>query len=184
MLFSASLLLLFSTAHSQLTQGNWLVGGNASFSSTTYNSEGGQKNTDFVLQLSPDIGYFLADKFAAGLKVSVGATRVKATAISGDYNKYTDANFGPFLRYYFLDSEKQFNLLAEGAYQYGFFKSSYDSNLKNTFSLNMGPVIYFNSSVAMEFLVGYSTYKIVGYSGNNNTVQVSLGIQAHLERNK
>ena len=64
-----SLLVLTSTAFGQLTKGHWLVGGSGRFYSyqnnyqtSTFNSNGKYTQID----LSPTVGYFLANKFSMG----------------------------------------------------------------------------------------------------------------------
>lgn len=178
-----TILFINFKVNSQITKGNWLVGGTANFTSTTFKSDAGQRNTAFTIQIAPNIGYFISDKFATGVKVSIGKQGTKATGTS-IYGTYTDANFGPFLRYYFLPAEKQINILAEGVYQYGMIKGDHDKVFKNTFTFSTGPVIYFNSSVGIEFLLGYSTSKYVGFAGSNGSIQAGLGLQVHLEKDK
>ena len=51
----------------------------------------------------------------------------------------------------------------------------------NSFSFAAGPVLYFNSSVGLEFLVGYSTVKYLHIEGSDNTLQAVIGLQVHLE---
>jgi hypothetical protein len=171
-------------ANSQTTKGNWLVGGSASYASTNYKSDAGSKSIGFVFNLSPNIGYFLADKFATGIKIGIGKSGYKAQGTSVS-SIYTDFNVGPFVRYYLLSSDKQFNIITEGSYQYGFTADELRRlTTKNTFAFAAGPVVYFNSSVGLEFLVGYATYKNLGFSGSNSTVQVGLGLQVHLQRDK
>ena len=182
MLFLITFIFLVN-AKSQITKGNWLVGGNAGFASTTYNSEAGSRNTGFTIQIAPDIGYFIAHKFATGLKVGFGKEGYKATGTSV-YSTYIDAKFGPFLRYYFLPADNQLNILIESTYQYGFEKGNVSTINKNTYSLSAGPVVYFNTTAGLEFLIGYSSYKYVGIAGSNGSVQVGLGLQVHLERDK
>jgi hypothetical protein len=182
-ILALSVLFINVTATCQITKGNWMIGGNTDFSSTSNKSEEGQRTTAFTIQITPNIGYFIADKFATGLKVSVGKEGVKATGTSR-YSTYTNANFGPFLRYYFLPTDKLLNVLVEGVYQYGFIAGDNNKVFKNTFSISGGPVVYFNSSVGLEFLIGYSTFKYVGFAGSNGTVQVGLGLQVHLEKDK
>lgn len=183
-----ALMLFAVTAQSQITKGNWLMGGNASFTLSKYNSEFGQKNTDFVLQIAPDIGYFVIDKLAAGLKVSLYKHGNKATGTSV-YRKHTTVDFGPFVRYHFLPVDNIANILVDAAYQHGtdnYGTSNYvsDKNPTNTFSFAAGPVIYFNTSVGLEFLMGYSTTKYTGFAGSNGTIHVSLGLQVHLEKDR
>jgi hypothetical protein len=76
-----SLLVLTSTAFGQLTKGHWLVGGSGRFYSyqnnyqtSTFTSNGKYTQID----LSPAVGYFLADKFSMGLKTTL-------TSIKGDF---------------------------------------------------------------------------------------------------
>jgi len=176
-----AILFLAVKSNSQITKGNWLVGGNMSFSLTNYKSDIGQRNTAFTLQIAPNIGYFFTDKFAIGLKAGINKHGGKATGTSV-YSFVTDFNLGPFIRYYFLPVDKQLNILVEGSYQYGFIGGNTQKTSKNTFAFAVGPVVYFNTSVGLEFLIGYSTSKYVGFAGSNGTIQVGLGLEVHLER--
>jgi hypothetical protein len=198
LLFTLSALIL-KMSSAQITKHNWLVGGTGLFSSTTSNSAAGnigQRQTQ--INLSPNIGYFLADKFAAGLKIGYSNIRYKQLN-TPNYNlsKFITCSVGPFLRYYFLPTDKQFNLLVDGSYQYGNERGGGVSSTgsepvdfdltkyqKHTFSIAAGPVIYFNSSVGLEFLAAYTTSKYVNIEGRNKTFQVGLGLQVHLEKDK
>jgi len=170
-------------SHSQVTKRNWMIGGNINYLSTNYNSENyGEPHTYHNLKVNPSVGYFFIDRFAAGLKAGISREGQK-----GYGNSYTDFNIGPYIRYYFLDPEKNVNIFSETMYQYGFVGSlSGDNNStsKNTFALSAGPVIYFNSVVGIEFLVSYSTYKFAGTKGSNNTIMFGIGLQVHLEKEK
>jgi hypothetical protein len=53
-----------------------------------------------------------------------------------------------------------------------------------TFFINAGPVIFLNSSVGVEFTIGYSSTHIKGNNDNNNVFQTGIGFQIHLEKNK
>ena len=179
----------------QITKHNWLVGGNGYFNSTTYDNAAGVPGRKITtIQLTPDIGYFVADKFAAGLKLGFGSSRNTERG-QNSLTKNITYSFGPFVRYYFLPTDKQLNLLIDGSYQYGIERgggasapSGQPLNFSitqyeiNTFSISAGPVVYFNSSVGLEFLIGYTTAKYVKYKGNNNTMLVGIGLQVHLEK--
>ncbi len=86
----------------------------------------------------------------------------------------------------FLDTENMVNLFAETGYDYytitgkGLGRSQHQS----TFLFSGGPVIYFNTSVGLEFIITYATTKIAGSSGNNNKIQFGIGFQIHLEKDK
>ena len=184
----------------QITKNNWLVGGMGLFSSTTFKNDFGlQTHRATNLQLTPAIGYFFIDKFAGGLKLNFSTSRNKNIYDGAGYNlaKNNTYGFGPFIRYYFLNTDKPFNLLIDGSYQYniergGGVSTGDDTPIpipitqytKNTFSIAAGPVIYFNTSIGLEFLVGYTTSKYIQNNRGNNSVQVGLGLQVHLEKDK
>lgn len=196
------LLTILITKHSygQITKHNWLVGGTGLFNSTTYANDLGNENqriTNFLI--APNIGYFFIDKFAGGLKLSFANSRNKNISNGAGYNlqKNNSYGFGPFFRYYFLDTDKQFNILIDGSYQFqiergGGVSSTGNTSIpfpitqytKNIFSIAAGPVIYFNSSVGLEFLIGYTTSNYVQNKSSVNIVQVGLGFQIHLEKDK
>ncbi len=189
-------LLFFSiTAKSQLDKGIWLVGGVGNFSAskgeTTY-PIGILKYTSSNISVLPNIGYFITDKFAAGIKT--GFTWDKYTGgdvlnngvivASGGSSNVKRFDIGTFVRYYFLEKEKQFNLLVEANYLHGFINQGSAKGNGNTFSINAGPVIYFNSSVGIEFLLGYRsrTEDINGgLKDIKNSFQIGIGFQVHLE---
>lgn len=120
------------------------------------------------------------DKFAVGLNPSLtyGSNNVANTS--------TIITIGPFVRYYFLKTENIFNLFAEGSYAYGSNtgKGQGKGQHLNIFSFSGGPVLYFNSSVGLEFTIGYSTTKVVGFSGTNNEIRFGIGFKFHLEKDK
>lgn len=158
-----------------------MLGGVISYASTNYNSVNyGAPHTSYNLQVRPNVGFFLIDKLAAGIKIGIGKIGDKGLRTS-----YSDFNFGPFCRYYLLNSEKNVNVIAEGGYLYGFEKGTTPEKIsKSTFTLSAGPVVYFNTVVGLEFLMSYSTYKFSSIKGSNNTFMVGLGLQVHLEREK
>ena len=177
----------FSSA--QLSKKTWLVGGTGLFNSTQYKngrSAGvtpGYKST--TLTLSPNIGYFFVNKFAAGIKASYGHQKLRYLEGSNFFTSNTAYNFGPFVRYYFLPANKRFNLLIDGSYQHGIERENAQGSFiekytKNTISFAGGPVMYFNPQVGLEFLVGFSNESYNKFSGENNTLQMGLGLQVHL----
>lgn len=162
-------------ADCQITKGNWLAGGSGSF-----NTQQGLISTvnvkSYTINLSPDIGYFFADKFAGGLKPNIA---YRETINYGSKNKSTYLGIGPFVRYYFLPVENRVNILAEGAYQYA---TEFNGFIENDFSFSLGPVIYFNSSVGLEITLNYD--KINSQTTNVKTFSLGIGFQIHLEKEK
>ncbi|MFN7013432.1 MAG: outer membrane beta-barrel protein [Bacteroidia bacterium] len=191
---SLYLILFLLTTNSiwgQLTNGHWLVGGSARFNSykneifsNSYNENGKYTQID----LSPNVGYFFADRFALGLKTTFTSIKGEYTVAGGNGRGGSDNQrylFGAFARYYFLEEAKQTNLLVEASYQAGIIRGTNNTkgNLNN-FSISAGPVIYFNPSVGIEFLLGYVTnsekYTSQVLSENKKGFQLSIGLQIHL----
>lgn len=184
-------LLTTNSIRGQLTKGHWLVGGSASFNSykneifsNSYNENGKYTQID----LSPNVGYFFADRFALGLKTTFTSIKGEYTVAGGNGRGGSDNQrylFGAFGRYYFLEEAKQTNLLVEASYQAGIIRGTNNTkgNLNN-FSISAGPVIYFNPSVGIEFLLGYVTnsekYTSQVLSENKKGFQLSIGLQIHL----
>ena len=177
--------LIFCNANSQITKGNWMVGGSGSFS--TNNVSATQSQTTNI-EIRPGIGYFIANKLAVGLKLSY---------ISEDLSKFVQMTgspgltihsllIGPFARYYFLEPEKTVNFFAEANYSYGSYKSTgyytISDGRSNDLSFALGSAIYFNSSVAIEFSLGYYSTHDITYGYNNNGLQMGIGFQIHLEK--
>ena len=179
------------TAKAQLTKSNWLVGGSGSFSYTNDNSSISANLKSNSLTVSPNIGYFLIDKFSTGARISISTSKANYPAGPGYQNYFarnTFYSFGPFARYYLLNSENSYNILVATYYMHQLRKSSVSNVVSNqsanTYGFNVGPVIYFNSSVGIEFTIGYSSLKYSGFDGRNNTVSANIGFQIHLEKDQ
>jgi hypothetical protein len=183
--------VLYFTAQSQLSKGAWLVGGTGSFSSTknSYSNNTTYFSSDQVhVNIAPDLAYFVFDKFALGLKPSFNKSKNHVTSLpSGGNSNENRLNIGPFARYYLLNSDKQFNILTEASYQYGFYWFTPTKGHRNTFSASAGPVVYLNTSVGLEFLIGYywQNEEINDESKSINKERgllMTLGFQFYLEK--
>jgi hypothetical protein len=161
-------------SNGQISKRNWLLSGSASIATINNESEATLKYKQTNIQIAPSIGYFIKDRFAIGLRPSL---------IYGSNNIGNDETvfaIGPFMRYYLLNTEKQFNIFAEPSYSYGTFSKA---KLKqNTFSIAAGSVVYFNTSVGLEFIIAYSSSKVVSYKGANNELRFGIGFQFSLEK--
>jgi|SRR6185437_3497305 len=110
-------LLFLNKSNGQITKDNWMVGGNASFAfSNAGPRDNGSKTTD--LSLAPNIGYFFMDKFAGGIRLSFNRNHIKY-GLSNNFSTFKNYSIGSFVRYYFLNVDRQYNILMEGSYQFG-----------------------------------------------------------------
>jgi hypothetical protein len=172
----------YNNADSQITKGNWMIGGAASFKSSKYDY-GGVSLKQTIAQLSGDVGYFVIDKLAIGLKPGYEKTGTKGNSNPLNDVNVNSYNIGPFARYYFLPVEKYVNIFSELSYQYGLMKTSQEvSQNSNNFSGVLGCAAFFNSSVALEFTLGYSHYLYNNNAGKVNSVIAGIGFHFHLEK--
>ena len=174
-LFFIATILFTISVNSQITKKNWMVGGNAYFdNSNAKNSNGEEIQSSTQIIVQPNIGYFFYDRFASGLSASYGYGKTKGG------NSNSGFSVGPFVRYYFLKTEKNINFLVEANYYYGkdFNKSDFVTN----YGFKTGPVIYFNSSVGLELLAKYEHVFYSSDSFTTNSFQIGLGLQIHLEK--
>ncbi len=172
-ILTLTLILLYSNSFCQLEKKTWLVGGNGNFTNKNYND----KSKTNSITINGNIGYFLKDKFVVGLKPGFthqSAKNVNSRVFSTLYQ------IGPFARYYFLKKNARVNLFSELSYLFGVVNSNNGFNGSiNTFISNAGFVLFFNTDVALEFTLGYSTI-------TNNTVfktndiRAGVGFQFHL----
>ena len=175
-LFIATLLFTL-TANSQITKGNWLVGGDASFGNSSAKTEDGFKQSSTGIRILPNIGYFITDKFALGLRTSLGYSK------TGENPSVIGYGAGPFARYYFLNTERIVNLFAEADYRFGSSKSQgLVSTSSSSYSFKAGPAIFFTSSVALELALYYNSSTLDKTVFND--YGLSIGFQIHLENNK
>lgn len=180
----------------QLDKTNWLIGGNGTFNSFNHNYQSTVVNSESnvtEIKTTPNIGYFVVDKLAVGLKSSFSWRKEKEISAGAGKSNIIRFDYGPFIRYYFLDKEKPFNLLVDLTYQFGnlnFIPG--DKGIRNNFSVVGGPVLYFNSSLGIEFLLGYriEKEKLVStssipqnlFNDTKKGFQFSIGFQIHLEK--
>lgn len=191
-LFVVLFLFVFAS-QGQLKKNTWLVGGSGSLYS--YNEDYTGPSVHFTakyttLDLSASIGYFFANKLTGGLRPYMSIYKGKSSG-GGSANDLKLA-VGPFLRYYFLQENKQFNFLADMSYQFGINQARNGDNPKgkfNIFSVMAGAEMFFNSSVGLELLIGYKNQIVTfdnspsAYSSNRKGFQTSIGFHFHLEKN-
>lgn len=193
--FFLALSFVCTFSYGQLTKKNWLVGGNGSLYSFNEDYTAPSPAPNFTakyttIDVSATVGYFFLNKLSAGLRPYLSTYKGK---VSGGGEGANDFKFaiGPFVRYYFLKEDKQYNLLADVSYQIGINQSKNGDNPKgkfNVFSIMAGTELFFNSSVGLEILLGYKNQLVTfdnspsAYSSNRKGFQTSIGFQFHLEK--
>lgn len=181
-LISVLFIIAANAAFSQINKGQWMVGGNLSFTSskdkTTVGGESQSGKTTTILSFNPDAGYFFMDKFAGGLRLNL------TTATGG----YSSLFVGPFLRYYLLPTAQKVNIFADGTFGFGSSKaSSTDKSQSATaFQIMAGPAIFLNEHTALQiapFFRSESSTEDVGgtkYKFSTTNFGAMVGFQIHL----
>ena len=169
-LFVLIVFAFYNKANCQITKGNWLTGGNANFS-TQDQKVNNSDYTSRYFNINPDIGYFISDKFAAGIRGKFSYSYTKDPV----KNQSTILGFGPFLRYYFLPTDNRVNFLADAGYEYS---TDFTKKNQNDFIFSTGPVIFLNPSVALELTLNYLLRN--GDIINAKTFSFAVGFQIHL----
>lgn len=174
----AFILFVGISSQAQITKGNWMVGGSGYFKNIKYKAKNNPTTATESnhLGVTPNIGYFVIDKLALGLK-------------SGLYyyeqdKLYKDIHYsiGPFVKYYFLNTEKRVNVFAQADYSYN-ESNSKTWNTKSSskeFNFKIGTAVFFNSSVALE--TGLEYINTLTEINKGRTFQVSVGLQIHLKK--
>lgn len=182
-LFSILILLFSTSLKSQITKGNWLVGGTASLSShkVVYDGTIIGTNKTVSYNINPKIGFFPIDKLALGL--SAGYYHSKQTTSTSSISSINESyGFGPFIRYYYLKQEKVTNIFSEFGYNYSYVVN--DKSNINNFYFSSGLALFFNSSVALEIGVKYLTFNDAKNGATTDDLRFEIGFQIHLEREK
>lgn len=183
-LLLTSLWFFAITSNAQITKGNWMFGGDASFSNKT-NYQNEFKATSKVkfteLDINANAGYFFMDKLQAGIRVGYSDYKVKT--FTGSDRHFL--NYGVYSRYYFLKPEKLVNIFLDGEYFIGSIANAsgeFKDNI-NGYAISAGPTIFLNSSVAIELGIEYSSTKFKGINNTTeNNLQFSLGFQIFLTK--
>lgn len=171
-LFAALMTIAVQGVFAQVNKGQWLVGGNAGFTSSKQGDGDANKWTHF--NLSPNAGYFFIDKLAGGLRVNFTSTKNKAADKAS-----TNLWIGPFARYYFLPAADKVNILADAGYAFGSAGAG-DKSSQNGYSISAGPAIFLSPNTALEFTLNYQSFKYEGESDRENNFGVNIGFQVHL----
>lgn len=159
--------VLFSNA--QISQNNWMVGGSFAFTS----SEAMDITTKTTL-FSPNIGYFFVDRFAGGIKGNLSALKMEGEDVM------SSSMFGPYLRYYLLKNDKDFNLHFDGSYMFGATKAAGETFNQNGYELAVTPMVFLNKHTALELRVSYGSVDTEGETEWTNTFGLGIGFQIHL----
>jgi hypothetical protein len=137
-------------------KGAWMIGGEASFNSTSYDGE-----STTSLTVAPGAGYFIINNLAVGASIGLGTAE-----------DVTTFGIGPFVRYYVWN-----NLFATAGLQYTSLKvKDVDAVTSTRFGGGVGYSFFLNEGVAIEPAIN------VDFGDEVTNFSIGIGIQAFLNR--
>jgi hypothetical protein len=177
LLIAFSMIASVSTVSAQINKGQWLVGGNAAFTSS---KEGDYKTTTF--QFSPNAGYFFINNLAGGLRLNLSSAKEE---INDFESTATTTSIAPFVRYYFLPAAQKVNVFADASYSFGSMKFEEDGEEEqkanvNGFTISAGPAFFLTPNTALEVTLGYNSSKMEDAEESTGTFLFGVGFQIHL----
>jgi hypothetical protein len=191
-LIPLSLCAFFVTnSYSQLSKGNWLVGGSISYSKENSRGTDAVDSKGRNIDISGNVGYFIVSKFAAGIRLNSFFSKQNYPQIDGTYSANTQNNLGigPFVRYYFLKEDNTINIFSDEGIIYSALTVKTPNTEKSHFNsfqyyLSGGAVVFLNSSVGIELVLSYYNTKAIKYDSKGESFQFKVGLQFHLEKEK
>ena len=182
------LALIALTAHTtlraQLTKQSWMVGGSIAFTSAT-NTQTFGGVTSTLFSITPKAGYFIIDRLAAGVSVAAAFSHYHYNSQPNPQTFNSSIyGIGPFVRYYFLPTQKPTNILVEVYDLYSTNTATGNSNTHtNEYGFAAGPAFFLSPSVALELTLGYYWDKgptAYPTTPTTHTFKTALGFQVYL----
>ncbi|HEY0655642.1 MAG TPA: outer membrane beta-barrel protein [Chryseosolibacter sp.] len=181
---------VFSHSSAQIQQGSWRVGGGASYTHASFESD----NSYSSVSLSPSVSYFPIDHLSIGLAFPFSASKGKTG--TGEYSN-SRYSVGPQVRYYFPFGKWAF--FPEVIYSFGKTVSENSGfstgdpvlyKTETTFSAfraGAGITYFLNDNVGVEGIIFYQNneqevinpFAVVSYE---KSINLSLGFQIYLNR--
>jgi hypothetical protein len=188
-LITIFILKICNISHCQISKNNWLVGGNLSYSKVNSAGTNASNNKTTTIEIMPNIGYFIFDKLAVGIKQNTHLSKEKRPQVDGSTNTFNQNNFsfGPFIRYYFLDIDNRVNVFSDFSGYYTFITNRSNGirggvSKSIDYSIFAGSALFVNSTVGLEFLLGYTGFKDIENESRSDKIQFRIGLQIHLEK--
>jgi hypothetical protein len=163
------LFFLFSfSAQAQLSAGNVMLGGSANFGMRSYPESQGNTQRETYFGFSPQVGYFLSSRVAAGFFLGYNGYRSQWQSSQHSTKRQNNQySVGPFVRVYHMVSEKAgfFGQLS-GSYHYGRHRDWEESTgwrerqTASSFGANFRPgfTYFISRKLAAELAFGNVSY--------------------------
>ena len=180
-------MICITNASGQVNKGNWLVGGNFAYAKSNSSGIDATNSKGRSIEIASNIGYFVFDKFATGIKINSQFTKEKYPQVNGSYTSQFQniVGLGPFIRYYFLKPDNRINVFSDAAFLYSVYSNNNAGSTQKSIDYTMaaGAAIFFNTTVSMEFLLDYKNSNTLKFDAKEEKIAFKIGFQIHLENN-
>ena len=145
------------------------LGGNVGVATSSYDG-----NSSTIWSILPEVGYNINDKWAVGMTVGYGESRVKVKNVATE--KVKTFQVSPYARYTFVKFDKV-NLFVDGGV--GYKHENYAGVKTNTFAVGFKPGVAVNLNEKLSFVahvgfLGYENEKVKGDDKSTNTFGFDL----------
>ena len=177
------MLALATFSFAQTEQGNFLVGGGASYSFDKNKFERGSTTTDVgkssEISFNPNFGYFVINGLAVGLSINLNSSKFEAEDNGGEV-KSSSVSFGPFVKYY--HSSNFFGMAGfgvgsgrtESTGPLGFTSES-EWGVSN-WIIGGGYAIFLNDNVSIEPMLSYGSVRVTDKDEDPEEVNIDNGL--------
>lgn len=166
------LLLVSAALSAQTMQGQWMVGGDAGFNSTTPVHDGTSGDATTTISINPTLGYFVIDNLAVGLNLGF-------TTVTDQGSQFV---VGPLVRYYFVNLGESAKLFGQGRFNFVSTSPDQGDSVSGTqWGIGVGLAWFLNPHVALEGILEYSsTTPNSDFDIKSNNIGFNIGFQIHL----
>lgn len=185
-LFTLGCMMASNQLQAQTQKGWYIIGGNLANIDFGFQ----KNNTNFSLDLTPRVAWFVQDNLALGVQLLAGVSTTKTNSTSSTNVRY---GISPIARYYFtgkaIESVRKTRWFGDvniGIQGENSKISSQPTVTTNGLGIGFGPgIAYFiNQNIALEVLAKYNIIVGFGSSTTSNNVSLGVGFQIHLPGSK
>lgn len=166
-----------------VNQGAWMVGGSGGFRSESPKADFDGSTSNTRIELSPNLGYFIADDLGIGLQFNY--FNESNPFFDEDDESLSEFSVGPFIRYYFADA-----LFGQIGVNLGLTDHEHTVDFDDSFTdleIGVGYSWFVDNAVAIEPKLYYRIHAVKGADNDGDAedssiIGLSIGIQAFIDR--
>ncbi|MFH1320800.1 MAG: hypothetical protein ABII90_09135 [Bacteroidota bacterium] len=186
------ILLINLSANGQTEKKAWMIGGNANFALGFSETKDTVNGTNFWIDLSPKIGYFILNNFAFGMGIPLKYNMFHGKEIENQRKLYLfNVGLSPFIRYYFNLSNQKIFLHTDFSFSQTFKKSTNlpahenaDAYYDIYAGFGIGLAYFIKKNIGLEGILYYEYFNSENdYYYTIRKLNFGIGLQIYLTKN-